>query len=577
MNRYGQFSTWKEINVGRPDVEGEEDSTERRCAFPSFMHYHFASLGFRSFRFPRNEMAAYCANRAFAPVHAQWRNAPEHIDYDAVCDTAKTLGIDNPELIFRRALAAMNLDPQLRIMPGDSAYPIRKGFEYLGRMFNLHETIDASQKRVQALLQELKESGADPAGALADQLAKALSQPLEVEHSFGPYGKMVLLHGSPCQNGGLCGLLAQMTDVLPQWLSQEQKKMDYVHTVMLNEATRLAADRNPHDAEIEYFIDLCEQSANAAFEFYFCRDYMPDILRSLQDAAQENSRQTCERQIPILETLSSVLQEDSSVAAASLPGAVRDVLDSIADAVPADVIAGALFHSFYNASSVWAAPEHNPAGLCHEIRNVFAPVIDPLCRSHVPEQLMVLAHCSEAQIVNAIGHARPFKFEDLQPLWDDPNLPGIALRQIAEKVMDSLEHSPLIGLSIHPQEANLLPSTVSAVLLPETPELNREIEDRLNLAYGDTKRFDTITLSALPISRYQPEVLMAKSVLPLPLAMIVPMREYAAEYFSDLRSHSGERLFALHADRRWVDLPEIYGSQAEEWFYQRHGVPRLQP
>ena len=601
-NADGQRATWANNNVStKADNNLPQDpSGIRNTAFPAFMNFTYSSFGYKSIYFPRNEMVAYCANEAFTRVYGVWKRAFSFTE-NHIISYAMQFGIDCAEHIYENAIKAINVDfSRLRVKPDDPSYPIRKGTQFLGRMEGLDDTINASKEAADSLFRAVALST-----AITDPIKKAIQGAIldnaDFLLNYGPYGGIVVLSGDKAKaGGGLLGLLKQIENNYQMTYNAIVKEYNEAANLLNTAKNTLANDSNPHDDEIEVFVDACEAFAKAHFKVQFYQQHMPSIITQIQADLQRLNNEFFNIYVPIMDTVKDILEEDSVIFAEStlaqneqqtsyslnafnLDNALamndmfRRVFAGYVDDNMVKNVAQQFTQSLFSLESrkkwrnITNANQADNGILCDEIRSIFKTVTDPLI-SNMLEKFIVLVYGSRDSIVQANNGNPVTDINALNAIWDNDQLRDNALRSAADHIVNVLLSGAMISFDIPVDQIGNFSQSASVILLAETPNLNQHILGTLNARMGN--RYSSTTIGNNATCEYKTEISMAMMISPFALPLVSKMQSYAQAYFHSEKNK--EAAAGRHLDEvteRWQDtLPELYGMDAEKYyadFWQR--------
>lgn len=439
----------------------------------------------------------------------------------------------------------------------------------------------------------------DDKAVLGGDLISLLLQPLvsfltsdRFMAEFGPPCGRTLLCGDGNSHGGLCGLLEAMQDALAALTLKKEEALSSARSKAAGEICQLCALDVPPGDQIEEFLDLCERYSRAAFEYTFCRQYLPAIIRLLSLRLMQLASDAFEVCLPALDALRRCLWEDAPMHSCLLyptdppsfppprfyctipldEKTVEHLIDRAAGPSGVDRIAGALAASLFNAQSqeIWANPQADPEAFREEIRSIFRSFTEPMA-GPVLEQLAALHFCDPETAAKCVGTDGAPDLSALELAWETPEPRAVLVADTARGLVRRLEALNPVSFSVELQSPYRFPAVLGAVLINETPRLNRAVQT--SLTNGSWNHLPVVAaFGDHYISEYPAELHLVKLVDAFPLAMIKPIRDYAAAYFE----LSASRKVQLHPDNRWAEtLPELYGEQAEDWFFRVHGVPKL--
>lgn len=596
-NRNGQMATWVVNNAATPSNNLENDpSGNKNCSFPAFMNYNYASFGYRSIYFPRNEMVAYFANEAFMRVYDVWKRAFQ-FSQKVIDGLAQQCGINNYDAIFTSACAALGVrSDDFRIKPEDhDNYPVRKGTAFLGRVVGLDDTANAAKGMVD---QKVRAIGA-PQPAMISEIIKPILNKVKglildnksFLQNYGPYGGIVALSGNGGNPRGLIDIVAGFINNFNTVIQDKQEKLRVAQSQLNAGKDALANDSNPHDDEIEAFIDICQQYSTAYFEEEFYRLYMPRILNGLCEELNALNTETFEIFVPVIDALKDILNEDSvafsdsiyqrtgntttySLNAFNMHNALesndlfRSLFDGYVDKNMVAEVADAFAKSIFGKDSreKWKKIVSDPAVLADELRSIFNSVTAPLVTDML-EKFIVIIYGNRDSLLSAAGsQGSNITIDDINKIWANNNVRDVALRSAAKNIVNALTGNIMTAFDVPDTQINQISRSAAVILLNETPNLNQFIGQELQTVFG--QQYSCSYIGDSHTCERKTEVTMAMMLTPFALPLVKNMKEYAERYF---KSEQGATASAgRHLDEItecWqFNLPEIYGVDAEDYF-----------
>lgn len=600
--------TWETDVVGIPEAGVDPDPCGiKNTYFPAFMNNSFSSFGYRSVYLPKNEMAAYVANKAFAQIIERYKRAFKFTTDDAHY-IAGGLGIDSANDILRSIKDKKGISSQsLRI--GKDKYPQRIGTQWLGKMKGLDESILAAKEAAEIKINSM--TGLD---TCVSNIAYTVQQLLEGKSAFympdgraanlweeyGPVGANVILAGTDGGGNvhiqGLIGILTDIYNTLPDALTQANTALAQQQNNLEAAKETLQKDSNPHDEEVETFIGACAAYSDAYFDSLFINNYMQQFIGMLIDQLRTYSNETFEIYTPIIMNLADILNEDSdifakyylrheerrtvfSLNAFNLDGAMErnDLFEKMFEGMVADpetmqLIQNNLTDLLFSADERgnWQAYINSPDLLCDRLRNVFSDAIQPIIGNQL-EKFVVLVYGNKDQIVRGNGNNEAIDIAALNNIWNNDDLRDNALREAAGKIVDTISGSALIAFDERlTTAANKFDKTIDIVLLADTPNLNHEIEAELMQRYPGGYSTSVADGLITEISEFE-------CIRPFSPEMVRNMKDYASEYFNaeKLVSNSAGRHLNEVSEKWQTYLPEIYGKDTEDYFVQMIKKPEF--
>lgn len=604
-NTHNNLATWEGNNVAKSfnDTTPVDASGIKNCHFPVSMNYNFASIGYNSIYFPRNEMVAYCANKAYIDIiQNKWDkgfNIPQKLINAAASNCHILSSNDLFGIIYSKFV---NSEDSLKIQPTDSAnYPRRFGFERVGRMTNLDMTIAKAEELPMTKYNNVKNNlNANPAPIndivtnIVGLVKNTVTDNTNFISNYGPIGALIVLAGD--EDHTRIGLL----DMLSNHISNYQKYLKAYKDETANkkqkmdaEKQRLATDNSPTDAEIETFVGYCFDYSKAKFKELLFELAFIGICKRIYTEIQRINAQTFEIYVPILEEIKAILQEDSDVfqnsylqrnggsakyrMAYDLNGALArnqlftEFFNGYVDPAASDSIVKSLMRSIFDVKSreKWQAYSQEPEALADELRNVFKQAIDPLV-SGMLEKFMVLVYSDKNNIVKACGGRQQLTIDDINNIWNNMALRTNALNQAAINIVDALAGSSMVKFSLEPTVSAKFSTAVDIVLMAETPNLNQAIINAMVTKYGPNASF--LVADNATTSERKTEISMFSLTVPFALPFVYNMKEYAQSYFKAERTSTRYGRHLDEVTEEWQEnLPEIYGVDAEDYFVPSKG------
>ena len=604
---------WEIKNVGvQADQSKDEDpSGIRNCRFPVFMDNNFSAFGFRSIYFPRNEMAAYCANTVFKAVLDEYDKAFSFSQED-IFYLAGICGVSSADEILKSVKNEIQITNEtFRIRKGTEFYPIRKGFIHMGKVEGLEDTMrmakDLVDQKVRSVtgLDVSVENVFNTIRNLIEGRTTFYSDGASINYwdQFGPYGGMVFLTGNENANvRGLTDLLTDMKDSLQGLLNDQYNAVNSAEAAMKAAMNTLASDRTPHDEEIEVFIDACQAYSNAYFDYSFTNSYMWQYLDLLNQRLIGYNNETFAIYVPIIQELSRILNEDSDIF-------VRNYLTETAEgkrfslnafdldqAMTRNDLFGKMFDG-YIADSALAKDVHDklkvllfgseqrnnwkqlldqPELLTDELRHVFEDVTRPLVSSML-EKFIVLVYGDRHAIVAGNNGSDQIGIEQLEAIWNNEELRNNALDTAARMIVGELTNSALISFELPPNDVTRFSKAINIILLNETPNLNEHIRSILDADPSTSNRYNLATIGNDTVCQYATEITMFETLYPFAFELVRNIKNYAEQYFF---SEKGvDTAAGRHLDEvteQWQRyLPEIYGVDTEDYYVSCYNRPAM--
>ena len=607
------IGTWATSCIGIPDGTKTPDPCGiKNTYFPAFMNYSFSSFGYRSVYLPKNEMAAYIANKAFSEIIKLYKRAFRFTDKDAF-NIAQFIGISSAEEILRGVKTEKGYNEEFfRIAPNNPKYPQRFGMQIAGRMHGLDDTVKEAADVVDVAIQGI--TGLDVCiDSIVNRIISLLEgNELYIDESgnqfnlwkeFGPVGANIILAGT-AESGndtvrihGIIDILKNIGKTLGNALAAANKNLEEKTTALKQARETLARDITPHDDEVEVFIGACASFSNAKFDVRFLEEYMVDFLTLLIKKLTAYSNETFEIYTPIIMQLADILNEDSeifadyylqnrgnstvfSLNAFNLENASRnnDLFEKMFEGLVADprtidrIRNGLLTHLFgVDQRNNWRTYISSPDILCDQIRRVFSQYIDPIVREKL-EKFIVLVYGNKEQIVRLIGGRENVTIQDLDTIWNDDTLRDNALQEAAKKIFASISDSAAISFNVWIEQtvASRFDRNIGIVLLNDTPNLNHAI---MNVVAQDPALQNRCNITVT--DSLQTEISVFECVRPFPLEMVRNMKEYATAYFrsENLTSNAAGRHLDEVSEKWQINLPEIYGKDTEDYYMGIHQQP----
>ncbi|MCM1364408.1 MAG: tubulin-like doman-containing protein [Faecalibacterium sp.] len=610
-NFTANIGTWENNHVGHPANNLQEDKSGiKNTSFPAFMNNHFSSIGFRSIYFPRNEMVAYCANTAFKAIIDEYEKAFELTqgDINYLADCCQIGSIDQ---IFNNVKSQLGIDERkFRIVKGEQYYPILKGFETLGHVIGLDDTVTEAKNKVDRYINSL--TGLDVCIRSIVNNIKGLVEgkipfnsngtPLNFWNMFGPYGGIVLLRGNSGKFNGFIQMLTDMADNIATVYTTKQTELNKAIATLETAKETIARDRNPHWDEIEVFIDACQNYSNAYFECSFISQYMSQFLIYTAKELNDYNNQTFDIYVPIIKELAEILNEDSeafantclqsngnsstfSLNAFNISNALqrndlfKKMFDNyIADQAMIDGIKNNLASLLFDADQRenWTNYIKQPDLLSDELRKIFKSVTAPLISSML-EKFIVLVYANKATLVGLNNGSDIFDANSIESIWNNDDLRNSALRTAAQNIVDEIKDSVSISFDIPDTEVNKFSNAVNIILLNETPNLNSHIIAVLNADPKLSTAYEIQYIGNANTCEYVTEITMFESLYPFALDMVKNMHDYAESYFfseTGVSTAAGRHLDEI--TEQWQKyLPEIYGVDTEKYFVSFWNNPTM--
>lgn len=600
-----KVGTWETDIVGRPETGDADPCGIKNTYFPAFMNNSFSSFGYRSVYLPKNEMAAYVANKAFAQIIEEYKRAFNFTTDDAYY-IAGSLGIASAHDMLRAIKEAKDIGSQsFRIKKGTEKYPHRIGTQFLGKMTGLDDSIQEAEDLAKIKIESM--SGLD---TCVNNIVNTVKNLLEGDSSFvapdgttinlwngyGPVGANVILAGT--DGGGnvhIKGIIEILDDIYNTIGNAMQEANSAYELRKSNlEAARntLQRDTNPHDDEVEVFIDACARFSDAYFDSLFMQIFMPKFIVELRDKLRAYSNETFEIYTPIIMNLADILNEDSdifakyylkhegnksvfSLNAFNLDGAMErnNLFEKMFEGMVADPqtmasIKQNLTTLLFSADERknWQMYIKSPDLLCTKLRNVFSDTIQPIIGDKL-EKFVVLVYGNRAAIVAGNGNKETVDIEALNNIWENRNLRDNALREAAKKIVSTISDSALIAFDEKlTTAAAKFDKTIDVVLLSDTPDLNAAIKAELMEKYPGGYSTSEVDGLMTEISEFE-------CIRPFSPEMIRSIKDYASEYFNaeNLTQNAAGRHLNEVSEKWQTYLPEIYGMDTEDYFEKMIG------
>ena len=597
--------TWDNLNVGAiaDNALPADPCGIKNTLYPAFMNYNYSAFGVRSIYFPRNEMVAYCANEAFLAVYEEWKKAFEYTQ-DTVCAAAASCGIGGIDNIFDFVKAQLNISPdRFRIHPDESNYPVRKGLgSLLAKVEGTDDTITESTEKVNRAIKEITQPVCDN---IINALANTIRSKFEDQNFLwqsGPFAAIVLLSGNQGQLKGFKQLLEDYANNIALAINAKKEAMDKAVNAVRTGKQTIDTDKNPHDDEIEAFVDLCQKYSEAYFEYNFYNRYMLYIINGVYSKINDFNNETFEIYVPIIRSVMDMLSADATAFANSTLKVNGNTTTyslnafDLNNARRQNNLFETLFNGYIDNNKVAAvkrefvaslfAPERkkkwqniagDPAALANEIRGIFKSVTDDLV-SQMLEKLMIMVYGDKNIIINQNNGNANVTINDINNIWNDANLRINALSSAAKNIVEALTDSLMLKYEVDPTTSANFSKKATVILLNETPNLNNAIRTELANKFGATG-FTVATMGDGTSCEYKTCITMAMSTTFIPLAMISHMRDYAVEYFKSETSVIGQA--GRHLDEvteKWQDnLPEIFGMDTEAYYVERGRINLIIP
>ena len=598
-NLNSQIGTWENKNVGKSSTKELDDPCGiSHTAFPAFMNYAYSSFGYREIYFPRNEMAAYCANEAFNQVYEVWQRAFRFKEKD-ILSIANRCKLDSIDAIYQAVYPQCNISyDRLRITPESDGYPKRKGAEFAGVVINTDETVAAADSKVNTAIQAV---GTIPANIITGFVNAVKAATLENQNfllNYGPFGGIVALMGSDTTPKGIIQRLKDMDNGFAAILSEKKDAADAARNKMVNAKEIMKKDRNPHDSEMEDFVSVCHEYSKKQFEYLFYQNYMQNIVRGIISGLLTFNKENFEIYQPIIETIKVILNEDATVFAQStlqqegsetiyslnafnLGNALNrndlfaHMFDGYIDKEMVKSVANGLVSSLFIETSrnKWKKYKDEPAALADEIRRIFSGVIDPLVSSML-EKFMVVIYGNPDTVLAAAGAQDRISIDDVNKIWNDVNLRNEALNTAAQNIVAELSGSEMVSLELRNNDFAFLSDHVSVILLAETPNLNVAIQNELQNKYPN--KHSVSFVGSGNICDRKTSITLAARVAPIALAMVSNMADFAGEYFDSEKTDFSAGRHLNEISEKWqFNMPELYGVDAERYFVEELRKPSL--
>lgn len=597
--------TWETETVGIEEPNLAPDPCGiKNTYFPVFMNNSFSSFGYRSVYLPKNEMAAYIANISFKAIIEKYKQAFNLTNDDALY-IAQCLGISSVDELLKNIKEKKGISANsFRVEKSSPKYPKRFGTELIGKVSGMEDTIKEAAKRAENKIETMT-----GLGDCVDGITHTVKQLLEGEipfltnsgemnlwEEFGPFGANVILAGTDSSGTdtirikGIIDILTDLKNTLFNAQADINTVLEEKQANLKNAEIKLQKDHGPHDDEIETFIDACEQYSDAYFDSLFIENYMGTFIDEMIKGLRQYSNETFEIYTPIIMGLSDILNEDSdifvhyylnnernrsvfSLNALNIGSAMEKnnifanmfsgmVEDETAMASIKENMVNLLFSS--SERNNWAKYVKSPEMLCEKLRKVFSSTVEPLVKDQL-EKFVVLVYGNRNQIV-ALNNGNPnVDIKDLNKIWDDSDLRKQALHEAAKKIVEAIAGSALIAFdgNLDTSVSSKFEHTVDVVLLEETPNLNKAIEDVLMGDPTFKNKYSTSSVFSL-----QTEISAFECIRPFSLEMVRYMQDYAKEYFNSekLVGNSAGRHLNEVSEEWQRNLPEIYGKDTEDYF-----------
>ncbi len=594
-NTPGNVPTWLGLHVGVPsdiskaaDVAGIDNTN-----YPAFMNYKYSSFGYNSVYFPRDEMMAYCANMVLTKVIERWKNI-NLLNQDNVAAFASDHSIATIEQIVAAIKDIMisngynEADLRLDKIKNAQYWPRVIGGGLLGKVSGTSNTMDGANLKAIDKFSEFDTNEAYEAivGAIANSVINELDSK-NFMSQYGPFCCIAILTGYG-DIDGCCDNFDTLLGQLDQARRASNEHLEEVRTAMQNEASRLEGDHNPKAEEIEKFIDACHEYSKACIENGIYNNFLEAVILGVKQKLKEFNNETFEIFVPVMETLTSMLNDDSTIfvesnhryyaGGQSFGMDAYGILNSRAKqqqfeqvlgagvnnesvALVANQFANSMFDE--NSREKWIKFKEKPTELADEIRSIFAGFFTPFV-NNLLEKFMVLAYNNNA-LLN-LNAKRLDEIWEAQPNTSDAAIRDTAINIAAAQIANQLKSGSSVLTSYENGQGVLdeLSTVNMLMLLAGTPTLN----DAIKAQFGGT------SVEVGLIGNECKSVITAiRFTLPIALPLIKGMKDYAQQYYTlsvDEGTAAGRHLD--EQSQGWVEyLPELYGVDAVDYYVSNKG------
>ena len=603
LSAYSNFGTdlsqWDTDNIGKPNEGKEPDPLGiRNTEFPSFMNYNYTSFGYSSLYFPRDEMLSYCANVVMTKLYDEW-NKKEYISQQFVDKVFKKFINDKSNILNTIKSGVGKNESALRISETNDAgsWPVVHTVFGVGRVSGLDQTVACATRKVDDAL--ISVSSDSKGKSIVNDIAKGMSDPIikflsdyRFVEQYGPFAAIVVIMGLP--ESGILGLTDKLINLVNNSkndIQELQNKKDLAEKAMLSEKTRLEGDVTPSADEINLFIEKCFAYSKALYNYRVYNDLFNGVLQKVFNDLKNFNNETYDIYVPIIDNLVKILKNDADIIAEgrqdiNVQGNVvvkkfgMDALgfttseskrnrfismfDGYVNEERTSFLAKAFASSMFSPDNKerWKTIKDDPDWLIEEIRRLFNKFFDPFVNDML-EKFIVLAYGSDLKNMT---------IEKLDTIWDAPDgteeagIRDLAIADAAKEIVSEFISTGKVLLSINGTVSmfSKLQKYDTFILLEETKKLNKKIVEEL-LAQGLDKN------AIGYISAEEKSVISRVTyAAPVALAEVKGFSSYAQNYF-DSESSNGTKA-GRHLDeygQNWVKyLPEIYGVDAEEYYYE---------
>lgn len=594
-NAPGNVPTWLGLHVGvpsnvaiAPDAAGIDNTN-----YPAFMNYKYSSFGYNSVYFPRDEMMAYCANMVLTKVVDQWKNI-NLLNQGNVSAFASDHSIATIEQIVSAIKDIMisngynEADLRIDKVKNAQYWPKVIGGGLLGKVSDTNNTMECANLKASDKFSEFdtQEAYNIIVGTIANSVINELNSK-NFMSQYGPFCCIAILTGYG-DIEGCCDNFDTLIGQLEKAKRASNEHLEEVMTAMQNEASRLEADHNPRPEEIEVFIDACHEYSKACIENGIYNNFLEPVIVGVKEKLKEFNNETFEIFVPVMETLTAMLNDDSTIfvesnhryyaGGQSFGMDAYGILNSRAKqqqfeqvlgagvnnesvALVANQFANSMFDE--NSREKWVKFKERPEELADEIRNIFSDFFTPFV-NNLLEKFMVLAYNNNTLLnLNA---------ERLDQIWEaQPNTPDAAIRDTAintaaAQIANQLKNGSSVLTSYENGQGVLdeLSTVNMLMLLAGTPTLNNAIKAQFGGTSVEVGLIGNECKSVITAIRF---------TLPIALPLIKGMKDFAQQYYTlsvDEGTASGRHLD--EQSQGWVEyLPELYGIDAVDYYVSNKG------
>lgn len=589
-NTPAAIPTWLSTHVGVPtnDALPTDPAGIDNTNYPAFMNYKYSSFGYNSVYFPRDEMMAYCANAVLSKVIDQWTNvgllnqenvamfASEHniATIEQIVDSIKRIMQNNGY-----SESALRVD-QVK----DAQYwPNIINILGVGRVKDTNNTVQCANLKANTVFEEFNTEAAynTIVNTIADSVINQLNSK-DFMNQYGPFCCIAILTGYG-DIAGCCDNFDNLLGQLGNIQIQNNEHLLQIQNTMQAEATRLEGDHTPSAQEVEVFIDACHEYSKAWIENAIYNNFVEPVILGVKEKLKEFNNQTFEIFVPVMETLTTMLNDDSTIFVQSdhkyfaggqsfgmdAYGILKSqnkkqqfeaILGAGINNAQVALVANQFAQSMFNADSraKWINFKDHPEALADEIRNIFSTFFTPFV-NNLLEKFMILAYNNNTQI--------QLDAKRLDQIWNAaPNTPDAAIRDTAittaaQQIANQLKNGSSVLTSYENGQGVLdeLSNVNMLLLLEGTPILNQAIILQFGGTHIETGLIGNDCKSVITAIRY---------TLPIALPLVKGMKDYAETYY--LTSVDAGTFAGRHLDEKsqnWVEyLPELFGVDAEDYY-----------